>query len=115
MQFGQGRARVIGVAEPHLELLFPPDVSIHRTPAVWTAEAWTFQLIAHVHLFADDPRVRSGGGRDRHSERSCLEPTGGSTPAIKLGGTILLDEGSFEIVGVMPASFWFPSRGSPDV
>ncbi len=42
MQFGQGQAQVIGVAEPHLELLFPPDVTIQRTPALWVVNRLDF-------------------------------------------------------------------------
>lgn len=44
-----------------------------------------------------------------------MEATGGSQPPASLGGSLLVGERSFEIVGVMPASFWFPSRGFPDV
>lgn len=42
IQFGRGRAQVIGITEPHIELLFPPDVSIPRMPAMWVVEHLDF-------------------------------------------------------------------------
>jgi putative ABC transport system permease protein len=42
MQYGQDRALVIGVAEPHVELLFPPDINMQRTPAMWAVARLDF-------------------------------------------------------------------------
>lgn len=42
MQLGQDRAQVVGVAEPHVELLFPPEIGMQRTPSMWVVARLDF-------------------------------------------------------------------------
>jgi putative ABC transport system permease protein len=37
IDFGNGKAQIIGVLEPGFELLFPPKANLERNPEVWTA------------------------------------------------------------------------------
>lgn len=42
VQVETSRAVIVGVAEPHLELLFPPGVGILRTPDMWIVQRLNF-------------------------------------------------------------------------
>src|ERR1051326_6589766 len=37
IDFGNGKAQIVGVLAPGFELLFPPKASLERTPEIWTA------------------------------------------------------------------------------
>ncbi len=50
IQLGVARAMIVGVAEPHLELLFPPDVGIERTPAIWIAQRLDFHTSSRTSV-----------------------------------------------------------------
>src|SRR5437764_4216195 len=43
IDFGTGKAQIVGVLEPGFELLFPPSAGLERAPAIWTAIRANFQ------------------------------------------------------------------------
>ena len=42
IDFGGGMAQIVGVLEPHFELLFPPRAGVEHLPEIWTAGRFDF-------------------------------------------------------------------------
>ena len=51
INLGGGEQRVIGVLEPGVELHFPPEVNIERTPDTWTAFQIDFPAGSRINVF----------------------------------------------------------------
>jgi putative ABC transport system permease protein len=43
IDFGNGRAHIVGVLAPGFELLFPPRVNVERVPDMWTAARFNYE------------------------------------------------------------------------
>ena len=62
---GNGRSEIVGVLEPGFELLFPPDVSVERTPGIYLCSRLDFFGGNRIERVAADRRAAQAGVHDR--------------------------------------------------
>ncbi|MEJ7810824.1 MAG: ABC transporter permease [Gemmatimonadaceae bacterium] len=51
LDLGDGRAEIVGVLEPGVELLFPPGTNVDRAPELWTALRVDYARASRINVF----------------------------------------------------------------